>query len=299
MSKLVTLYDNKNKNNIVYPYTVSNAVFFSNGQILGDNLLNTLLSNAVFTNTTFDYNNLLESNVYYLDGSNPIIAANGPYGNSNNPTNSYLFVVKGTNNNRVTQLILPGNDPDIYIRSKITDSTTWRKWKKINTINLWEMAPGIITPAMYSNNVGSWSCAASHPYNSSYPAYKAFDQNENYVSDFYHSTATMPQWISIGSSEIKWLPIRLEMYNGQGSTWVTRMPGTFILQGSNDNINWTDIVTLTKSGSYSYNSWDTNIEIKLENFYNYWRMYITASCTSDNYMNIGAINYYGYIIEKN
>ena len=84
-----------------------------------------ILKNAIYIDTTFNYNNYTTAGLYYLDGPYPISSVNGPYMNFDNPTNSY-FLVFGYSNNRVTQIILPGNDPNIYWRSKVTDSDSWR-----------------------------------------------------------------------------------------------------------------------------------------------------------------------------
>lgn len=88
-----------------------------------------ILANAIYLDTAFNYNDYTAAGLYYINGPYPINASNGPI-NSNNPTNSY-FLVFSHSNNRVTQIILPGNNPNIYWRSKVTDSNTWRDWKTI------------------------------------------------------------------------------------------------------------------------------------------------------------------------
>lgn len=47
-------------------------------------------------------------------------------------TNSYLIVI-AANTKRCTQILLPGNDTAIYIRSTYTDNTLWTNWKSNNT----------------------------------------------------------------------------------------------------------------------------------------------------------------------
>lgn len=87
----------------------------------------TLVNKAKNLEPNTDLNTITTSGIYYL--SNAATWGNAP---NTKVTNSYLIVI-ALNTKRCTQIILPGNDTAMYIRSTYTDNTLWTNWKSNNT----------------------------------------------------------------------------------------------------------------------------------------------------------------------
>ena len=153
----------------------------------------------------------------------------------------------------------------------------------------------ILTPVMRSNTAPEGEAFCSHPYTSHQP-YQAFDRMYGYNVSYYHSTDVVPQYIGYKfTSKVQVTSVRLT--NGQTSSWTGRMPGTFYVQASNDGTNYINMGSFSKSGAYYQEIFHLSNAVSESNCYLYWRLYITASCTSDNYMNISGIDFYGYKLQ--
>lgn len=97
-------------------------------QQLNNNIeFSTLVKKAKNLEPNTDLNTITTSGIYYLLNAET-------WGNAPNTkvTNSYLIVI-AVNTKRCTQILLPGNDTAIYIRSTYTDNTLWTNWKSNNT----------------------------------------------------------------------------------------------------------------------------------------------------------------------
>lgn len=97
-------------------------------QQLNSNIeFSTLVNKAKNLEPNTDLNTITTSGIYYL--LNATTWGNAP---NTKVTNSYLIVI-AVNTKRCTQILLPGNDTAIYIRSTYTDNTLWTNWKSNNT----------------------------------------------------------------------------------------------------------------------------------------------------------------------
>lgn len=107
-----------------------------------------------------------------------------------------------------------------------------------------------------------------------YPPTYAFDNN---TATFWHTENpnTLPSWIKydFGAGVTKTIR-KWTLRNRNGGEYAQQSPKNFVLQGSNDNSNWTDLDTHTNE------TW-TQGEMKTYSFanataYRYYRLYITA-----------------------
>lgn len=150
----------------------------------------------------------------------------------------------------------------------------------------------ILTPIMISNNEPNGLCFCSHPY-SSYQPWMAFDRTYGYNVNYFHSSNAMPQYI--GYKFVYPVCVSsVRLTNGQSSSWTGRMPGVFNIEASDDGNIYTIISKHSIKTAYYQNTFDNNIIPNINKWYYYWRLYITESCTSDNYMNISGIDFFGY-----
>lgn len=92
-------------------------------QLNSDIEFSTLVRKAKNLEPNTDLNTITTSGIYYLPNA-------ATWGNAPNTkvTNSYLIVI-AFNTKSCTQILLPGNDTAIYIRSTYTDNTLWTNWK--------------------------------------------------------------------------------------------------------------------------------------------------------------------------
>ena len=93
-------------------------------------LMDILFRNAPLKTDTFNYNNYKTSAIYRLDGAGPNNSSHSPVADgvtTQSITNNF-FIVLAYGENRVTQILLPGNNPHAFIRSLATDSNSWYKW---------------------------------------------------------------------------------------------------------------------------------------------------------------------------
>ena len=89
-----------------------------------------LFRNAPLKTDTFNYNNYKTSAIDRLDGAGPNNSSHSPVSDgvtTQSITNNF-FIVLAYGENRVTQILLPGNNPHAFIRSLATDSNSWYKW---------------------------------------------------------------------------------------------------------------------------------------------------------------------------
>jgi len=132
---------------------------------------------------------------------------------------------------------------------------------------------------------------------STYVPAKAFD---NSLSTYWHSVvySSYPIWLQYQFTDYCRI-FEVRMYPRAGQT--SRMPGNFIIKGSNTGEfagEETDIVSIT-GATYSNATW-TTFNFDNNNGYLYYRFHITAKAAgsgSGNYMNIYEVEMEGYVQE--
>jgi len=94
------------------------------------------------------------------------------------------------------------------------------------------------SPAAYEYIRPGGVITYSSRYSSSYPETNVFDGN---TSTYWRTSSTMPQWVKI----------RLEPMWVNGFRWYagSYAPNAFVLEGSNDDINWTVLVDAASENS--------------------------------------------------
>jgi len=135
----------------------------------------------------------------------------------------------------------------------------------------------------------AFACAASSEvgydsiHNQYYTAWKAFngitpaqDQDGYWMA----SSTSLPQWLEwYNPNPLKITRIQITGGGNMMGVYVGQ-PTTYQIQTSNDNINWSTIYNGTNSSA----STNLIIDIDINNYYKYWRIYITAT-----YYNLEAI----------
>ena len=141
-----------------------------------------------------------------------------------------------------------------------------------------------LIPTMTSNTAPSGECSASSVNTiSNHIAYHAFDNND---STFWSSVASsIPAWIKYKFPNkvcVRKARIKPLVDNGTHCK-------DFVIQGSNDDCNWTDLYSGTNpNGSNAY----IVVNFVNNNKYQYYRCYMPNSYT--NYCALTSLQLYGY-----
>lgn len=132
-----------------------------------------------------------------------------------------------------------------------------------------------ITPAMVSNTSPSpVVISASNTYNATYAAFHAFDQNVTAGEYWNTGTTSVPVWVKVylGSGNAK----AISSYTVTApSSDATTVPKDWVIQGSNNDSDWTTLDTQTGI-SFSALEMKTFTLSSKSSSYLYYRMYITA-----------------------
>jgi YVTN family beta-propeller protein len=141
------------------------------------------------------------------------------------------------------------------------------------SLNTTSRARTIATPQMTANNAPSPFVAAASGLADSRQPFQAFDRSYDTVNNYWSAGWPGPQWVSIdfgsGNATI------IDGYTIFGNSDATINPNTWQLQGSNDNISWTPLhsvsgSTIPSSGTYSIASIGNLLA------YRYYRINVTA-----------------------
>ncbi|MCX6718223.1 MAG: discoidin domain-containing protein, partial [Candidatus Staskawiczbacteria bacterium] len=134
---------------------------------------------------------------------------------------------------------------------------------------------------MTANNAPSpYVASASSEWNSSYAAWKAFDNNS---ATGWLTTTTGWLKIDLGTNRT------IQVYKLQEVEDVTRMAKDWTLDGSTNNIDWTTgLDTQTNAPAWGVNEIRTyNIDPSKVGSYRYYRINVTANKGNDTYLEIG------------
>lgn len=136
-----------------------------------------------------------------------------------------------------------------------------------------------IVPTMTANTTGAVVASASSEHVAPFPAYYAFD---NSTDTFWHNTdngqlisPTNKIWIKIDLGVKKEIT---EMLLAPRKEFYSQMPADFVIEGSDDNVNWVTLKTVTnaeflKAGSFKENQ--DIIPVKANN--RYYRLTISRT----------------------
>lgn len=132
------------------------------------------------------------------------------------------------------------------------------------------------------------TASASSVINTNWPAANAFDNGTAQYSAWQTVNGGIPAWITYdfgNGNTKKIIQITLTSYSDINPTYYNAMPTYFIVQGSDDNTNWTNLEEFATS-------WTTYSETQTfpflnNSYYRYYRLYITT--TNTTYCVIGEI----------
>ena len=145
----------------------------------------------------------------------------------------------------------------------------------VNTLNSVARARTIATPLMTANNAPSPYVAAASSQSGGQP-FLAFDRNYTSATNFWQAAAGVPQWLSIdfGSSII------IDAYTVFGTSNQVANPRNWTFEGSNNNVSWTTLHTVTLPAAIAGGSSYSSGSISNLNAYRYYR--INVSLTGGN-----------------
>ena len=152
-----------------------------------------------------------------------------------------------------------------------------------------------MTSNNYTDSNGDvWKASCSSKYSTTYDAYKAFDGNTTFWA---HGTGTttlpsgreLPCWVQIELPKA----ITIEKYVLRGAN-SNEYPKGWILKGSNDGIEFTDIDTQESSTLLSNNT-ENEFYVSSNESYKIYRLYVTDST---NYCGVSTFNIYEKAITK-
>lgn len=139
-----------------------------------------------------------------------------------------------------------------------------------------------VQPSLTSNGIigkDNFAVLADSEIDKNRPAWKAFDGNitlNDTETDQWHSDLGQPHWIEFYNKN----PLKvktIEVYNGADNV----LPLNWEFQYSIDGLsNWTTIVSGTNTVLEKNGKW--NIEVNSNEFYNYYRLYITEGSGYDS-----------------
>lgn len=154
------------------------------------------------------------------------------------------------------------------------------------------------TPKLSANGTigGEYFAVASSSYfDTPRQAWRAFDQsNQDGELDCWHSTNSLPQWIEWYFPEVVYIE-KIYIQN-RVSSYDAYSPKVFEIQTSDDGITWNTIYSGTNNINDTSTTWTIDLSALQNKSSKYWRMYVTDSNGSDNYVVIGEISFEAYTI---
>lgn len=139
--------------------------------------------------------------------------------------------------------------------------------------------------------VGSWTPETNSNYNSSGNVY---NPSVDTPTRNLGSGAVDGEWLKLElPNKIRLEHVKLAFDQTNDST---RAPKDFLIYGSNDNVNWTELLSVINAnyvGSSSTVAGDTSHDVKTTTFYQYFGVVVTKISGQPNYFRIHELEYYG------
>lgn len=119
-----------------------------------------------------------------------------------------------------------------------------------------------------------------------------------FVGATWHGSSQLPAWLAWYNPE----PLRVEIVriqNRNATPGNVCAPTKYKVQASNNGVEWTDLTSLITNTVTASDAWqpDINIPVSNQGYYQYYRLYITAS--TDSYTAIQSIKIVAPIINYN
>ena len=128
-------------------------------------------------------------------------------------------------------------------------------------------------PAMTASNAPApYVASASSEYTADYAGWRAFDDIVDGSNGWFTASTGSPWWLKIDLGTARtvtaflWSPYRLDNYG------YANFPKNWQFQGSNDNANWTTLVSVT---DYVISANNTRVDVANDTAYRYYRWYVT------------------------
>lgn len=150
-----------------------------------------------------------------------------------------------------------------------------------------------IMPFLTADSYGGCTVSASSVYNSTYPAWKAFDGEESDTKDYWASTVADAQpWIQVHlPHRLRNAEIGLTNMTAEGTN--AAVSGRFM--GSNDGSAWTEIGTFEGRGTGPRaTTWHS---LKNDTAYAYLRVVVTQKGTANSWVGFGGVRVVGEIAD--
>lgn len=141
-----------------------------------------------------------------------------------------------------------------------------KKWLVLIMLLVLVLIPGVAMADYTTDLCTDYSKITASSFTTSYTPSKAIDNDISNASAWYTDQA-LPAWIKYEFDT----PKKIVKYTMLG-TW-QESPKNWKLQGSNDNVNWTDVHTVSNANVYTKKEY-TFIN---NNSYTYYRFYITGT----------------------
>ncbi len=171
------------------------------------------------------------------------------------------------------------SNPDSYMTYRLcVTATNGAEVVAIQQLRLFGNSNPNLIPTMTSNNSPTGQVSSSSTYiNATYEPWKAFDGDDESgaSSRWISSSSGMPQWISYSFSQ----PTYAHSYYilPEAGSCADRAPMKFFLQGSNDNVNWTDLDSQSNITISIWNGSGKTFNISNPGSYRTYRLYFVYS----------------------
>jgi hypothetical protein len=127
------------------------------------------------------------------------------------------------------------------------------------------------------------------------------DSNYNGTDNTYNPTATTGGGIILGTGAVygEWikleLPYKINLkymkLNTRAPNDLSRMPEDFKVYGSNDDLNWTELISVTSRQAENF---ETTHNTNIDSMYRYFGLVVTKISGQNNYFRILELRYFGY-----
>lgn len=125
-------------------------------------------------------------------------------------------------------------------------------------------------PAMTSTNTPSPLVADQSSVSESSYGWMLFDRSA--ATKWHNGGATLPGWVSLDTGATT----RFNKYRLQSRDSYDDWPRAWKIQGSNNNVDWSDLHTVVRAYHVNYGgNWSEWYTFKNENYYRYYRYYVT------------------------
>ena len=168
-----------------------------------------------------------------------------------------------------------------YASNTLLGNATWKT--AICNSAYFESVLNVKVPVMTSDNTPSGECSSSSVYSASYPAWKAFDGDDN--TFFIMGSQVIGDYIRYKFARA----VKL-FYAKYHSNIKKRSSITYKIQGSNNASDWVDLKTIVSTSSVNYDWFDDIFDVV--GTYLYCQITISAIVSGES-INFSTLQFYG------